>query len=154
MAYASVDQVLTSYVPLKTMIGTSTTDIATGDIASLWIAGAEALINAYIGSKWVVPVAMPEPLITRLTCDIAVYDILRDKQPRIPDFMQNRYDKAIALLEKLRDGDIILTGSNVVVSSGGDQFAWSNVLDNPQAGPVFQPVQSFSRDVNSCWWPS
>jgi len=154
MSYTSCDQVLRSYVPLTTMIGTGTTDIQTGDIASLWIAGAEALINGYIASKWVVPVTMPEPLITRLCNDITVYDILKDKQPRIPEFMQRRYDNAIAILEKLRDGDMVLTGSNVVVSSGGDNFAWSNVLSNPQTGPVFAPAQVFSREVNSCWWPS
>lgn len=151
MAYSSCDQVLRSYVPLTTMIGTNTTDVSTNDIASLWIAGAEALINAFIASKWVVPVTMPEPLITRLCNDITVYDILKDKQPRIPDFLQSRYDRALDILKMIRDGDMVLTGSNVVVSSGGDNFAWSNVLSHP---PVFVNVEAYSHDVNSCWFPS
>lgn len=151
-AYATADQVINRYKPLQTMIGTGSTDVSTTDIASVFIADAESFMNAYLASKYVVPVQV-EPLITQLCSDIAIYKILEDKCPRIPDFMEKRYMNACSMLAMLVGGVLQLTGSNQIVSSGGDQEVWSTVLE--QAGPVFKPTEQFShyfaQDSVECW---
>jgi phage gp36-like protein len=149
MAYATVDGVIVRYKPLNSMIGTGTLDITTTDIASIYIADAESYMNAFLSARYVVPVAT-EPLVTMLCADIAIYKILEDRAPRIPDFMQNRWSAANSFLSQLANGGMALTGSNQIVSSGGDEEVWSNVLENP-SGPVFQPVEAFSHHVSSRW---
>lgn len=152
--YATVDQVLAAYNPLKTMLGTSTTDITTLDINSFFIPNAQAYIDAFVAKRYVVPLAA-DAMITMLTCDIAAYKICQDRAPRIPDFLKDRWLSANSILGMIRDGEMIITGSNEVVSSGGDQYAWSSVLDNP-LGPAFRPIESTTGwDVTSgCWFPT
>jgi phage gp36-like protein len=142
--YATVDNVLTGYKPLNTMLATvsSTLSISTTDIASLFVPNAQSFMDAFLAARYVVPVVV-EPLITQLCSDIATYKILEDKLPRIPEFMERRYTNAVSILWMLKNGDMLLTGSNQIVSSGGDQEVWSNVLENV-CGPVFRPVEAGS----------
>lgn len=143
MAYATSEDVLRRYTPLNTMLGIGTLDISTIDIASIYIADGESIVNGYLAARYVMPLAV-EPLVTDITSDIAIYRVLRDKTPRIPDFMQTRYNDAIALLTQLRDGGMLLSLSVQQVNSGGDQEAWSNVLDADFNGTVFKPAEASS----------
>lgn len=149
--YANVDDVLTRYKPLSTMLGVNTLDITTVDISSVFIKDAQAYMDAFLSVRYVTPVSV-EPLITQLCADIAIYKILEDKAPRIPDFMEKRFSNAQSMLLMLGAAAVNLTGSNVVVSSTGNQEVWSNVLEN-QGSPIFQPVEAFSHfNPNSgCW---
>lgn len=149
MAYTTYGDVLTRYKPLTSMIGTGTLDITTSDIASVYIADAEGYMNAFLAARYVVPV-QPEPLITMLSSDIAIYKCLEDRAPRIPEFMEKRWIAANSILAMLASGALSLTGSNQIVSSGGDGEVWSNVLENP-SGPVFTPVEAYSHYVSSHW---
>lgn len=150
MAYALYTDAINRYKPLNSMIGTGTMDVTTTDIASIYIADAESFMNAFLASRYVVPV-QTEPLITQLASDIAIYKMLEDRAPRIPDFMEKRYTNAVSMLMMLSNGGLSLTGSNQVVSSGGDEEAWSTVLE--QAGPVFTPVEVTShRPIFSSSW--
>jgi phage gp36-like protein len=128
---------LRRYTPMITMLGVGTTQITTGDIASLYIADAEGVINLYLSAKYQTPLA-PDPAITDLCSDIAIYRCLADKLPRMPDFMITRYTNATSILCMIRDGVMNLsTGSGQqIVNSGGDEFAWSQDIDFG-GGPIF-----------------
>ena len=148
MAYATFTDITKRYNPLLTMIGTTTQNVTTEDISSIYIFDAEGFVNAYVGAKYTVPVAMPEPIITMLTADIAIYKILEDRVPRIPEFADRRFNNAVATLEKIRDGDMVLSSASQTIISGGDQEAWSN---NQSYAPVFTPaaVVAASCDIGS-----
>lgn len=142
MTYATADDCFRRYKPLATMIGTNTLDITTVDIASVYIADAESIVNGYLSRRYSIPLT-PEPLLTDLTADIAIFRCLEERLPRTPDFMQNRYTNAMSLLTMLRDGGMALTSSNLVSSGqASDQFAWSNVLDPDFNGTVFKPIEA------------
>lgn len=144
MAYATADDVIRRYNPINTMIGTGSMQVSTVDIASVYISDSEAIINAYLSRRYVLPLNA-EPLLTDLTADIAVCRILRERAPRFPDFMEKRYTDAMSLLVQIRDGGMdLLSSSGVTISSGGDQFAWSNVIEDGQNGPVFRSIESES----------
>lgn len=145
MAYATADDVIGRYKPLTTMIGPGTLDVTTVDIASLYIKDAESIVNGYLASKYSVPLTV-EALVTDLTSDIAIYRLCSDKLPRMPDYMEKRYTNAVSMLEMIRDGKMFLTASSQTANSGGggDQYAWSNVVDPEFQGTVFKPVETFS----------
>lgn len=144
MPYATPDDVIKRYNPINTMLGTGSLQVSTTDIASVYIQDAESIINAYLARRYVLPLN-PEPILTDLASDIAVYRVLSDRAPRIPDFMDKRYTNAMSMLQMLRDGGMDLTASSgVTINSGGDQFAWSNVIEPGQNGPVFKNAESES----------
>ena len=136
MSYAGYDDVFKRFPAIKTMVGSGTSDVATLDVASVYVADAEGIVDAYLGSRYTLPLAA-SPLITKITCDIAIYDLGVDRMPRIPEWMQKRYDSAISLLEKLRDGDMILNPASYTTVSTGDNEAWSST---GSYHPVFSPV--------------
>jgi phage gp36-like protein len=137
MAYATANDVLGRYPPAKTMVGSSAQDISTADISSLYIFGGEGIVNGYLGAKYTLPIAMPEPLVTQVTADIALYKMCEDKLPRIPDFAEKRYVHAIEILEMLRDGKMVLSSDQEILTAGGDQDAWSAT---GSYHPTFSPV--------------
>jgi phage gp36-like protein len=149
MAYATCDDVLRRYPPLKSMIGTSTLDVSTVDVASIYIADGESIINGYLGKKYIIPLSN-EPIITDLCSDIAIYRIVSDKQPRIPDWMDKRYTNVMSMLAMLRDGGMVLNASSQTANSGGDEFAWSNVIDPDFVGTVFKPIET-TTPCNPSW---
>jgi phage gp36-like protein len=140
MAYADFDDVLRRYTPLETLIGSGDVYVTTADICSIFIADAEGIVDAYLSGRYVIPLAS-EPLLTSVTADIALFRVLSDRAPRVPEFMVGRHDRAIQTLEMLRDGKMNLTASSQSVTSGGDQEAWSNVVDG--SNPVFKPVEEY-----------
>lgn len=143
MAYATIGDVLRRYPPVATMVGSDTTDVTSTEVESIYIADAESYINASLRSRYVTPLAA-EPLITQVTADIAIYRMLEDKAPRIPDMAEKRWIAANSTLAMLRDGTMLLDPSSQVnVASGGDQDAWSNVLE--QAGPIFRPAEDITN---------
>lgn len=141
MGYATYSDVLGRYNPLVTMIGTTAPDVTTQDIASLYIADAEGLINAYLGAKYVTPLAV-EPLITRLACDLAIYKVLEDRASRVPEIADKRYTDACSILGMLRDGKMVLTSASQSIITSGDWEAFGTTQDYH---PVFSPVL---RDVD------
>lgn len=136
MAYATIDDIFKRYPPIQTMVGSGINEVASADVASIYISDAEGIINSFLGGRYTVPV-QPEPVITWLTSEITIYNMVRDKQPRIPEFMQSRYDRAMEAIAALRDGKMTLTASGTVVINGGDQEAWSST---GSFTPVFSPV--------------
>lgn len=126
MPYASFSDVLVRYPPMNTMIGSDSNEVSTVDVSSIYVAGAEGIVDAYIGAKYQTPVAMPQALVTQVTADIAIYKMCEDKLPRIPDFAEKRYQHAIEILQAINSGQMVLVGSGVLPVIGGNNDAWSN----------------------------
>lgn len=137
MSYATHDDVFKRYGMSTTLVGTQATDVQTVDIDSVYLADAESYINAFLRPRYSIPL-VTEPLITGLCSDIAIYRMVEDRCPRIPDICEKRWINANSTLCMLRDG-VMQLGSSTLVTSG-DQEAWSNVLS--YSGPVFMPIEA------------
>lgn len=141
MPYATIDDVFRRYRPIRSIVGSSDTSVDSVDISSIYIADQEALIDGYLSRRYITPLAEPVgPLITRIASDLSVFNLLVEKLPEVPDFMQPRYDRSINDLEMLRDGKMDLT-SQTVLTDAGDEEAWSSTQDfHPVVSPVLDPI--------------
>ena len=147
MAYSTVDQVLTAFPPALSAVGAGSFDVTTAQVSSYYIYAADGLIDGYISNRYETPVTPVPALLTKLSCDLVVYDMFRDKNLRVPDFMQDRYDQTIDTLKMIADGKIQLAGATEVET--GDNYAFST---NRGYHPTFSPVldeleQSVDRDL-------
>lgn len=147
MAYATITDVFTRYKPIRTMVGTDANDVASVDVASVFISDAEDFINSYLGVRYTTPVPTT-PLITQIASDLAIFNMVVEKLNNTPDFMLNRYERAIGMLEKLRDGEMILASTSATLISTGDNFAWSRTGSYHSIfSPVLDPLdQSVDQD--------
>lgn len=155
--YAVPSDVFLRYTPITTIVGSDSTSVTTNAVSSIYIADAQSYIDAFLRARYVTPL-VPEPIITQITTDIAIYRMVEDHAPRIPDLALSRWTQANSILGMLRDGTMLLDpASQTVVTSGGDQDVWSTDLE--QCGPVFRaperhhfdnPWGSRRFDTNSC----
>jgi phage gp36-like protein len=136
MAYADLSDILVRYRPIRTMIGSQDLKITSAEVTSVYVFQAEAYVDAYLGSRYQVPFAGKPPLITQITSDLAIFFMLAEKTPSVPDFMDARRQRADELLKQLADGELTI-GSASLVTSAGDSFAWSPNMGHT---PVFSPV--------------
>lgn len=140
MAYATAADVFRRYAPIESIVGSGDMLVSTVDVASVYIADAEGYVNAFLRGRYQTPLAA-EPLITQVTTDIAIYRIVEDHAPRIPDMAEKRMVAANSLLYMLQTGVMQLDpASQVLITSGGDQEVWSTNLE--QAGPVFSATEA------------
>lgn len=137
MSYATIDDVFKRYKPIRTIIGSEDIQVTSVDVASIFIRDAESIVDAYISNRYSVPLTNVPPYITMVTADIAIFNILFEHLPKVPDFFQPRYDRAIALLTSISSGTIAVTSA--AVPTTGDQDAWSS---GQQFHGVFSPVLS------------
>lgn len=139
MAYATYQDIFRLYPPISTMVGSDVNEIATLDISSVYVYTAEGIMNAYLGSRYVTPL-QADPLVLMIATDLALYKMMQDKLPRIPEFAERRYNYSIDMLEKLRDGKMVLGSSQTTVATG-DHEAWSSVGSyHPVFSPVLEPI--------------
>lgn len=133
--YASLDQVLTAFKPALTAIGVNSFDVTSVEVNSYYIYSAQGVVDAYAARRYITPLEPVPAVITKLTVDLAIYDLFRDKSLRAPDFMNDRYEQAISMLKDISEGKINLPGATETAS--GDNFAYST-----GAGyhPTFSPV--------------
>lgn len=130
MAYATAEDVFVRYPPITTMISSADTDVSTDAVSSVYIADAESYVNAYLRGRYVTPLS-PEPIITQITTDIAIYRMIEEHAPRIPDMAEKRWLNANSTLCMLRDGYMLLDpSSQVLVTTGGDQEVWGSNQDS------------------------
>lgn len=132
MPYATPIDVEVRYKPLLTMIGSGQTQVTSTEINSVFIYDAAGIVDSYIGVKYVTPLPdIVPPIITHVTADIAIFNLVAEKLGTVPEFMDKRYNRAMVILALLRDGKMVLP-SSLAISSLGDDFAWSpNALYHP-----------------------
>ena len=143
MAYATSDDVFFRYPPISSVVGSGDLYVTSANVASIYIADAESYVNAYLRARYTIPL-VAEPIITQITTDIAIYRMIEEHAPRIPDLAEKRWLNANSTLCMLRDGYMLLDpSSQVLVTTGGDQEAWSS--NQEQCGPVFDAPEAE-------WW--
>lgn len=135
MPYCDFNDVMVRYPPLRTMVGTGDYQVTTNEVTSMYLPDGASLIDAMLATRYVVPITPSPQLLTMVNADLAIYRLLAEKLPSVPDFAQKRYDYSCDILKKLAEGKLQIQSAVVVLS--GDQFAWS-----PGEGyhPVFSPV--------------
>jgi phage gp36-like protein len=72
------------------------------------IADAGREIDAYCGSRYILPFAVVPDIIAKLAADIAIYNLYSRVTETIPDTRADRYKNAIKLLEGIAKGAISL----------------------------------------------
>lgn len=135
MTYATIDDVMNRYRPIRTLVGSENLQVASVNVASIFINDAESVVDAILGKRYVVPLSPVPAFVTWITSDIAIFNILTDHLPGKPDFFQPRYDRAMKMLMDISSGYMTLNSVSVV--SSGDNEAWSTSQDYHT---VFSPV--------------
>lgn len=135
MAYATIDDVFARF-PVHTLVGTGTNEVTSLEVSSIYIQDAEGMVDAFLGSKYVTPLTTV-PIITQITADLAIFNMLAERAGRVPQAIQTRYDRVMSYLEMLRDGEMVLNANSQTLSSSGDSFAWSSTGSYHQ---TFSPV--------------
>src|SRR4051812_17426023 len=125
MAYATLDDILSRYRPVSTMIGSGGYDVTSAEVNSIYISQSEAYVDARLGQRFQVPFTISNPLITQITADLAIFFMLAEKMPSVPDFMDKRRQRAEDLLTALAEGNLVINSATMTGSSG-DSFAWSS----------------------------
>lgn len=145
--YSSLDQVKAAFPPVLTAIGVGSFDVASSNVESYYIYTADGLIDAFLSRRYTTPITPHQPILTRISCDLVIYDMFRDRNLKVPDFMQDRWDGAMSILKDLRDGKMELPGATLVDT--GDNFAYSNNLGyHPTFSPVLDELdQRVDRDL-------
>lgn len=134
--YATIDDVFSRYAPIGTMVGTGSNDVTSVEVSSIFIADAQSFMDSHLAKRYVTPVDA-EPVITMITADLAVSNMMFEKLGELPNFIQPRYDRAMSMLEKLAGGDLILTSSSTQIVSSGDNFAFSTTQNYHS---IFSPI--------------
>jgi phage gp36-like protein len=103
------------------------------------IAEADSEIEAYIGSRYMVPLSPVPPRIKALSVDMAIYH-LYSRRSVIPPVRREKYEAAVAFLKEVASGLAVLEGQSGVVSeSSGDVAGFSSAC------------RIFSRDSQKDW---
>lgn len=135
MPYTDLATVLAAFPPALSAIGVGSYSVTTTQINSVYIYFADAQVDAYISNRYVVPVTPGSPILQKLSTDLVVYELFRDRGLRVPDFMNDRYQNAIAMLEMIAKGKMKIPGATEVET--GDNFAMSTAQGYHS---IFSPV--------------
>jgi phage gp36-like protein len=56
--YATIDDVFGRYKPINTMVGIGSYDVTSVQVSSIFVADAESFVDAYLGARYEVPLAV------------------------------------------------------------------------------------------------
>ena len=73
------------------------------------IGKAAAEIDAYLGVKYVVPLAAPPDQVKALAVDLAIYH-LYSRRSIVTPVWQQRYEAALAFLKQVETGEVVIVG--------------------------------------------
>lgn len=110
MAYCTLDDILKK-IPEATVIQL-TDDEGVGSVNASRveeaIEGADAEVDGYCASRYIVPFNPVQPVISKLSTDLAIYNLYARVVETIPDTRKKQRDDAIRLLERIADGRVQL----------------------------------------------
>lgn len=127
MAYTSKTEIEADF---KDLTFTSTSNVKTADVTQ-FIVEADALINAYVGSVYVVPVTASGEgknllkLLSRSLVAARIKRIMEVKQEKNPDPEQNVLGVLLSpsavmkILKDIQSGAMVLAGAELLSSGGG-----------------------------------
>lgn len=120
MAYCTLDD-LKKYLPEEDLVQL-TDDAGAGAIDTAKtaeaIAAADALIEGYTRGRYVVPFDPVPDLIRQISARLALYELFNRKQAlKVPDQIRKTYEDQLALLDRLRKGEVTLSAT--AAATGG-----------------------------------
>jgi phage gp36-like protein len=113
----------------------SVSDITSEQIANVFIADAEAMIDSYLAKYYTTPVSVASvtfPVLTAISTDITIYRILSHRvftQEKLKNSVwPDRFKEAIKWLEGVADGSVTLVASDGSIAPDIDTNVemWSN----------------------------
>ncbi|MDI6853156.1 MAG: DUF1320 domain-containing protein [Deltaproteobacteria bacterium] len=123
MAYSSQNDLLTMIAPEELAELTAEAgDLPDELVAEEAIAQADAEINAYLGSRYAVPVTPTPPRVKALSVDMAIYH-LYSRRSVIPPVRRDKYEAALAFLKAVAAGMVGLEGAGGDTSGGVGEVA-------------------------------
>ena len=135
MAYAVVQDMVDRFgaaelVQLTDRSATPTGEYDSGLIEQA-IADAEAEINAYLASRYALPLAEVPATLTRLACNIARYHLYGAS---LSEEVTKRYDASVAFLKSVSRGDAVIgvssAGTAPVVENAPEHFGPDRTFDS------------------------
>lgn len=63
-------------------------------------------MDAYLGAKYELPLTSTPPILGKMNVDMAIFNLYSRVKETIPEMRQKRYDRAIKMLEDIRDGKL------------------------------------------------
>lgn len=131
MAYASQADLVTRFGEHELVELTDRADPPSGEIDAAVVTAAladtDGEINGYLGVRYPLPLVEVPGLVLDIACDIARYRLFGH---RATVQVEARYEAAISLLEKIRDGEQQLqlasgaevAAADTILIDGGDRF--------------------------------
>lgn len=142
MAYASVNEVVGDF---KNLDVTKNTLVSKADIER-FIAEADALINSYVGMRYVVPITADTSSVTLMR--LYSITLVADRIKKILEVRQTTNTAAnqdvrgafstrdvIAALKAIKEGELLLSGATLVTGASG--YFYSDNAANART-PVFK----------------
>jgi len=137
MRYVSLTQV-TNAIPANTLIQLSNDDVYAQAIDVLIVeqvvSMAEDKVDAYLQSRYTVPLQTVHSLVTEIVVRLARYSLYsRRPEGDLPDAVKEAYKDAMRELEAIRDGKILL---GISTDSTGETVADSQAdfVGEPRRG--------------------
>lgn len=103
------------------------------------LADADAEIDAYLATRYTLPLASVPTVLKRVACDVARYHLFDD---RVTDDVRRRYEDALKFLQAVAKGTV-----SIGVDPIGQAPASSDLPDHCAPDPVFdrQTLGDFTR---------
>jgi phage gp36-like protein len=89
------------------------------------IAQADAEIDAYLGSRYALPLTPTPPRLKALAVDMAIYH-LYSRRSVVPAVRRDKYEAAVAFLKTVAAGTLGLEGSEEAPGATGEVAALSS----------------------------
>lgn len=117
MSYATLTDMLERFGAQELAQRTDRVDGAVVDAVVLGraLADAQAEIDAYLASRYTLPLSSTPPVVNRLACEIARYRLFDDG---VPETVRVRYQDAVSLLKRLASGEVLLAGLEAAAVAG------------------------------------
>lgn len=140
MAYCSEDDLL-KMIPQSELaeLTAESGEVPDSLIIAEAISKAEAEIDSYLGVKYVVPLSAPPARVKTLAVDLAIYH-LYSRRSVMPPVRQQNYDDAVAFLQQVAAGQIMIVGPQ-----GELPTLTKEVTDSTSA------IRVFSRNTLADW---
>ena len=140
MAYCTEDDLL-KMIPQSELaeLTAESGEVPDGLIILEAISKAGAEIDAYLGVKYVMPLATPPAQVKALAVDLAIYH-LYSRRSVVPPVRQQKYEAAVAFLQQVAAGQLVIVGPQ-----GELPTVAKEVTDATSA------VRAFTRDTQADW---
>jgi phage gp36-like protein len=114
------------------------------DFLATFLNDASDEIDAYLESRFALPLAEPPAILTRLCCEIAMYHLNTLRPIHDLTDAKDKYEKAIAFLQEVSDGKRTL-GLSSSAEEPADPSSPAVVTDINQGGDPSLPQRVFTR---------